>query len=70
VVANIGGGLDPNNGMQHLIQGDGVGAFLASVQAANPDDESAGAESSQSTQDIPQPDFGGDESKDDNKMEE
>ena len=35
VLANLGP-IDPSPGMQQFLQGDGVGAFLTSLQAANP----------------------------------
>ena len=53
--------------MAHLMQGDGVGAFLASVQAANPSEVETA--SSDDAAPIRQPDFGADDSKDD-AMEE
>ncbi len=39
VLANLGG-LDPSPGTQHLLRGDAVAAFLASLQAANSPEES------------------------------
>jgi UCH-binding domain len=67
VVANIGG-FDPTPGMPHLLQGDGVGAFLAVVQAAHPPDSSTAAPHG----DVPPLDFGEDQndSKDGSAMEE
>lgn len=80
VVANIGQGMDPNDGMQHLLQGDGVQAFLSSLQAANSSDASTNPTSSAgenkeadtSTSAPPTNLFGSDpdESKDNDKMEE
>lgn len=56
VLANLGG-LDPSPGMQHLMQGDGVAAFLASLQAANPPEEGS---SSGDAPPPPPPSDGGD----------
>ena len=61
-------------GTEHLIRGDGVQAFLASIQSANPSNDTNGEnkEADTSTTTAPTNLFGADadESKDDNKMEE
>ena len=57
-----------------MIRGDGVQAFLASIQSANPSNDTNGEnkEADTSTTTAPTNLFGADadESKDDNKMEE
>ena len=57
-----------------MIRGDGVQAFLASIQSANPSNDTNGEnkEADTSTTTTPTNLFGADadESKDDNKMEE